>query len=227
MPAVAGIVHGINELVRRADVAPDTLQDVDAFGEGSDVCSRSTSSATPEPTRGLVRPTSPHTSASPASSHLLREARQPPQQLLGKAGRSHRALRGPSEGGAEASSQAAGPRGAPKGVPGALPACRLRTPRPSGKDTVLPKVNLLPALVVELQAIQTNVVGISPAGQKLELENDWRRVKEICLLLLFPPAPWNLTPKWVTNCQTRGTRAPKSRALWERSLAIPSPCKSI
>lgn len=40
------------------------------------------------------------------------------------------------------------------------------------KDTVLSQQDLLSVLIEQLQAIQTNVVGITPTRQQLELENN-------------------------------------------------------
>lgn len=51
-------------------------------------------------------------------------------------------------------------------------------PAPNRKDTVLGQRDPLPMLVIQLQPREANVVGVTPAGQQLELENDCATVKE-------------------------------------------------
>lgn len=48
----------------------------------------------------------------------------------------------------------------------------------AGKDTVLIQRDLLSTFVIQLQSIQANIIRIAPAGEKLELEDDWRRFRK-------------------------------------------------
>ena len=47
------------------------------------------------------------------------------------------------------------------------PLLRLR------KDTVFRQRDFFSPLVIQLQAGETDVIGVTPAGQELKLENDW------------------------------------------------------
>lgn len=65
-------------------------------------------------------------------------------------------------------------RGAGSWGPGLAGAAPPR-PCPQIKDTVLGQGDFLSPLVVQLQAGEADVIGVAPAGEQLELENDWQR----------------------------------------------------
>lgn len=51
--------------------------------------------------------------------------------------------------------------------------CPFRPRSLPRKDTVFRQRDLLSPLVVQLEAGEADVIGVTPAGQELELKNDW------------------------------------------------------